>query len=373
MKNLEMIQSIAQYLMMNNKKEILLLLLSGKLNINNYLVDRPNLVLPYLKDNWEQIVDTTNPYWNRDMVTDEDYHFIFRRILPDINTVFISLLQQSFQEFEEERIAQYTNAVGLLLSSINAISSQNDIADQTDIQKLQEAVIQLSISKNEIEKVRLYFATLDLNQSATQLQFRELPMELTDQVIEEQRIMQKSEPEKELLELVVGEKEIASATAVKEIAPDKSNVDPDIGTIHSLDRKIVGGYINTLNSPAFLPESMLREKGFDHGDKLKVSKKTPHGDLFRYEFELVEKAKQPNKERSQYNLCVVEKDNTMHFVEKTHGGSVDSYLRFNEVPYKFIIKDEDVKKFKLGPGDLIDIAFRTNDPTSMKVIWKYKK
>lgn len=157
---------------------------------------------------------------------------------------------------------------------------------------------------------------------------------------------------------------------VQEIIQDDSKGDllPTKPNIFRVDRKLRGGYIPELNQ--FIPEGIIRNLNLDNGDLVRVES-VPYS-MDRYNFYFEKKGEGiPAPGRVQINYCLVEKDGDLLVVNQSFENGKQN-IRIGELPFTFIVKDEDRRFFELQENDLIDIAYYDGKPETMKVIWQHQ-
>lgn len=130
-----------------------------------------------------------------------------------------------------------------------------------------------------------------------------------------------------------------------------------------VERKIRGAYVPEIDG--FIPEGVIRRLGIEHNDYVHAEKI----DDSRYVYTIAAKGEGIDPEhRRQFNYCFIENE-AGRLVAKRTFGNVD--IRYNEVPFTIILNNEDIIKFKVGEGDIVDIAFPHDRPDRNKIIWKH--
>jgi hypothetical protein len=136
------------------------------------------------------------------------------------------------------------------------------------------------------------------------------------------------------------------------------------------ERKLRGGVITKIS--AYIPEGVVRKLSIEHGDYIYAEEAgvMEDGHRKKYLYELAEKTLIPvSCDRVQLNFCEVKKDGNIVVVSNFYENGVSQNFRFNDVPYSITLNDSDITEFKLGEGDLIDIAFQKDRPDLAKVIY----
>ena len=135
------------------------------------------------------------------------------------------------------------------------------------------------------------------------------------------------------------------------------------------ERKLKGGYVQALK--AFVPETVVRRLGLEHGDYVKAKEiHSEEDESTRYYYEVLEKGEKKEAERIEINYGLVEKDGHLLMVKKTllNGGEP---IRLNDTPHAFLIRDEERVENGIQEGDIVDIAYMKKDPSIHRVIWKH--
>lgn len=136
------------------------------------------------------------------------------------------------------------------------------------------------------------------------------------------------------------------------------------------ERKLKGGFIEKSN--IYVPESVVRKVGIEHGDYVDVKEieSKEQDENKRYFYDLVRKGEAVQTGRIEMKYGLVEKDGQLLVVRKTilNGGEL---IRLNDVPYSFLIRDEEVYELGIKEGDIVDIAYMQREPHLYRVIWKH--
>lgn len=139
--------------------------------------------------------------------------------------------------------------------------------------------------------------------------------------------------------------------------------------MYLFERKIRGGFVNEIDG--FVPEKVIRDLGLKHHDYVYAKEDGyTHGDMKKYHYSLAKRAeKQVDDNRIQVNLCPIEKDGNMLVVRRSLKDGQD--IKFNEVPYSFLLNTDEVANMNLKEEMIIDIAYPADKPDKVKVIWVY--
>lgn len=141
-----------------------------------------------------------------------------------------------------------------------------------------------------------------------------------------------------------------------------------IGKIFKFNRRLSGGVISDLDGGYLLPEKMVRDMGLNDGDLLKVTDERIKNDEKKYTFDLFEKSKTTNEERIEISFCKVDKEAGEYVVKESMSG----LIRLDEAPYTLILQEKDKQRLRLKEGDIVDVAFYRDNPSTVRVIWKHE-
>lgn len=149
-----------------------------------------------------------------------------------------------------------------------------------------------------------------------------------------------------------------------------SGISDSLRPMYRVERKLRGAYIPEID--AFIPEKVLRQENIQHGDYVYAEPTgTNSSGQKQFIYELAKKA--PQKEepegRVEYLYCPVEKDVYMYVVKRS--GITGENIRLDEVPFTIVINNDDLERFNIQEGDLVDVAFYKNNPDSARIVWKH--
>lgn len=384
-KNQEHIQAFAETVFKINRESIMNTILEGTFNLDDFVESKEDAIRKELHENWESFVGTGNPYWDRENISDSDLKFMIGRIKHDLCLKLPELIKADLKEKYRDAQLQYVKTLSHIKELLVSLCERADIGTSRDLVDLQVKVVSLQSIASHIEKIRLFFTAQQLKIDPVTIPTLSMPQELFIRAVD-------------TCDSVKGHSEIATAvtsftpahedltpketavsvgdgnSASQQAEPGTSNIESDadseIGTIHIFERTLVNGFVRTVkHTPAIVPEKQIREKGFEHGDKLRVVKTRQVGEKVHYEFELAEKGNVPPTTRVQISMCIVEKDEDGLFVEKAASGQtkiiVDGTAR------KIHLKEHDITRLKICDGDIVDIAFWPKDPENARVVWKH--
>jgi hypothetical protein len=379
-KNLEHIQTLAENVFSKSQENIMNQIMDGTFNLDDFIESQEHNIRDELHDNWEGLVGEGNAYWERDSISDSDLKFLMGRLkhelclkLPEIIKRDLKVKYQSWQLQYIETLTQVKDL------TVNLCQKEN-VGSSRELMDLQSTTSSLHLIASLIDKVRLFFTAQQLKIDRVAIPVVTIPSDLEIKAIEE-------------TDLFNGNAEIAAAASTPapaaespiESVPSENNTanvsstttgdsdsesESEIGSVHIFERSPVNGFVNTVkHKPALVPESTIREKGFDHGDKLRVLNVRPFGDRMHYDFELVEKGSSSASNRVQFNLCIVEKDDNGLFVQKAEIGQTKIVIDGTE--RKLYLLEKDITRLKIVPEDIIDIAFKPNNSEYVRVAWKH--
>lgn len=132
------------------------------------------------------------------------------------------------------------------------------------------------------------------------------------------------------------------------------------------ERKLKGGWLP--EAEIWVPEKFVRQLKLEHGDRVSITNTYEAGNETRYVYALAGKG--PGgapPDRIEVQFCVVEEEAHRLTIQRTHGGAIT----VDDVPHKFIIREDDAESMHLVPGDVVDMAFYNENPETMRVLWKH--
>lgn len=135
------------------------------------------------------------------------------------------------------------------------------------------------------------------------------------------------------------------------------------------ERKLRGGILPDID--AFVPEGIIRRLGVQHGDLVQAEKQSEYGNRIKYHYTLVESRNMGEAPgRIQVDYCLVEKE-AGHLVVKGDYLKNQS-IRFDGVRYSLILNEQDIRNFEIKEGDIIDVAYKAENPAENKVLWMHE-
>lgn len=150
-------------------------------------------------------------------------------------------------------------------------------------------------------------------------------------------------------------------------------------TIISEDGKLVkskftqllrGGCLLPQTHPhnVFVPEKIVRLLDLEEGDYIQaiLTEERESRSHSKFEYELLEKNPiSQNPIRHEYKLITVKKHSDFDRF------CIELKPQYSEVPFEIILSDNDVSRFSIENGDIIDYATLPDNPNVGKVIWKH--
>lgn len=308
-------------------------------------------------EQWSNITDTSNAYWLIDHVTAEDKMFLFRKLKADI--------QQRLRAFYAMRLVGHTVQLQKDITQMwnefliqSSVIAENGV-DTYALKGLRSKLNRLVALSASFERCKRFVNVLSTTlESSGTLHEKSVISEAKDQIL--------------AMNTKLGVTSLPLAATLSFPAPLEEEA------VHEFERKLRGGFVSTVKPKgAFVPESDIRRMDFKHGDLLRIVKAYRNENQARYEFEVAEKISKAQPERVEVNYGLMEQEATMFYVEKyapniRDGNEEDLNFRWNDAPYRIMVKEEDIRNFTLQPGDRVDIAFWANNPLSAKVIWKHR-
>lgn len=382
-KNHEHVQVIAEIIFSTNHENILNEIIVGTFNLNAFVESQEDTIRKEILENWDSIVGTGNPYWERDNITESDLKFLIGRLKHDLCSKLPELIKSSLKEKYQGWQLQYVETLTKIKDLMVSLCQRANVGPPWELVEFQSLALSLQRIATNIEKVRLFFTAQQLKIEPVAIPKVALPSEFDAKSIQPKYdcICGLSENAASISDFkspslfklpsdnVVTAHSLAGKQGAHSTSLDEEEI-CEIGSNHIFERSLVNGFVNTVKyKPALVPEKHVREKGFEHGDRVRVVNVRPVGDRMHYEFELVEKANLHYTNRVQINMCIVEQDEDGLFVERTANGQPIFVVDEND--QKVFLKEHDISRLKLISGDIVDIAFRPNDPKNARVVWKH--
>lgn len=279
---------------------------------------------------WTSLTDSSNEYWQLDNVTPEDKMLVYRKLKKDVEPLFV---EQILHQLREAAMGMQHDCLGLYARYRDKWREATITGSSllSDLHKMQTELHAIADKARTLQSLIMYLAGKGVA----------------------------IKPE------TWSESDLAIPSRDEQGAAETQ-------TLHKFERKLRGGVVTTIRPQGtFVPESEIRKQGIEHGDLLRLTKTYRHDGQTRFEFELAEKQPEPQPERIQLDRCRIKKDGTMLYTDSCMQTDGETTIRIGETPHRIMIKDEDVKMFRLEEGDRVDIAYWANHPTGAKVIWKH--
>lgn len=221
---------------------------------------------------------------------------------------------------------------------------------------------------NFIKKMNYYFDYLRaipfLNDNIVSEETTAEPIISNEMEVIDEPVIEYEQPILEQEEIIIHNE------ALPERNSTPNQVENDGEAIYLFERKLSGGFVSALQS--VVPEEIVRRLELENGDYVKAKPNyNNESEMKRYYYQLAKKGEgKPSENRSEFNYCLVEKDGNTLVVNESllDGGAV---VKFNEITHTFVLRNEDIIRLGIEEGDIIDIAYQTNDPSYYKVIWKH--
>lgn len=151
-------------------------------------------------------------------------------------------------------------------------------------------------------------------------------------------------------------------------ATEPVTANENVENVFRFERKLRGGILPAIRG-AYVPEVVIRKLGIEHGDFLRAEPFYMDGQT-RYHYELVRKGSGEVPDRIEKQYCLVEKDGDMFVVSKSlaYGGE---FIKLNEAPHSFLLREEDIAEYDINENDIVDIAYSRSNPHYHRIVWKY--
>lgn len=139
---------------------------------------------------------------------------------------------------------------------------------------------------------------------------------------------------------------------------------------YPMKRNLVGGVLIGAKNP-YVPESIIREEGFEHGDYISVEFSGYKGNKALYNFKLDKKGNGEDDGISVFSYAIVCYDPEINsfYVEENVSGEK---IKMDDVPQRLLIPDYMTSKFTLRTGDLIDVSWYGDNVSKFAVSWKHR-
>ncbi|MEQ6377552.1 DUF2325 domain-containing protein [Bacillaceae bacterium S4-13-58] len=148
-----------------------------------------------------------------------------------------------------------------------------------------------------------------------------------------------------------------------------SQIDPlpkENAQAYTFERKLVGGYVPERD--VYLPEYVVRTAGISNGDKISLERKDTKKE--EYFVHLLEKKNIPVK-REEIQYGIVRRDGDLLLVDTTLQEGM-KLIKIDDMPYTFLLREQDIQKMQLEDGDIVDIAYDPDNPNYFRVVWKHQ-
>lgn len=141
-------------------------------------------------------------------------------------------------------------------------------------------------------------------------------------------------------------------------------------TSYEMKRNLVGGVLIGAKNP-YVPESIIREKGFEHGDYISTEFSGYKGNRPLYDFKLDKKGNGEDSGITVFPYAIVRYDAEINsfYIEENISGET---IMFEDVPQKLIIPDHMANKFILRTGDIVDVSWYGDNVSKFSVSWKHR-
>ncbi len=164
---------------------------------------------------------------------------------------------------------------------------------------------------------------------------------------------------------------------VKEVEPTIKKVETvkkeeTARAMYRFEKRIKGG--NLPEKDAFVPEKKIRELDLHTGDMLYAEKIEPEPGYtgpVQYEYTLAQRRDKDYPEnRVQIEKCIVKLDESISrfYVDKDINGNSVS---LPDVPGAIYLPESDTDDMKMQVDDVVDIAYDSNNPNYLRVVWRY--
>lgn len=159
-------------------------------------------------------------------------------------------------------------------------------------------------------------------------------------------------------------------TKTNEVEINTIESDKDSGIF---ERKLAHGFIqNNHGDNIFVPESIIRENDFSHGDVIAYEciHESSNGKRL-YNYELIQKSKEDHPDRMVFKEGIV-RTQIDNKIVVTYNDKNENISNIQNGILSYEVTQQDIDQFDINPYDKVDIAWYRNDPDkTMRIIWKY--
>lgn len=367
---------------------------------------------------WLELVNVTeNPYWELKEVSAADFSFLFRRILRELEP----LLRKKIHHWIESRCndlqESYAHLLEKLQEDFNDLVNTAEKPSSIQVEQIHIPLHHLERVAVQIEKTRsilIYCKDYEtLCPAPTYDDDYEKPSpasvgpaspkgtqsKLEGPVSSKGSVMGNVNPVGTvslLKDTGIYEGNETKGTGAAETIPQEEAGEETRGTDDSIREddetnpsffpteavfkraKLSGGIVVTPGEERFLggiPEGAIRKLELSHGDHVLVRGKTHSG---RLQIDIIERRKEQNPDRIEIPYCLIssrtEAGKKRFYIEsRLSGGRRIPIVLSDESTLSVCVREDDERFFSLEEGDLVDIAFWSVRPKTMKVIWKYRQ
>jgi hypothetical protein len=153
------------------------------------------------------------------------------------------------------------------------------------------------------------------------------------------------------------------------VIDDSENGPPNLETGYMLERYLKGGELK--GAGVFVPESVIRTKGFKHGDFIGYRLLSESSGESRYDYYLIKKGAGTSP-RKEIEYGIVEKKDSVLVVEHCYEAGEKKTIKLHEIPHSFVITEQERMAFDIREGDIVSIAYYEHNPQQYRIVWKYK-
>ena len=139
-----------------------------------------------------------------------------------------------------------------------------------------------------------------------------------------------------------------------------------------MERDLLGGTVKATHGFSVrVPEKIIRDRGYRHGDIIKCDYKDEQNIIYE---KIGDSTTEHLSKRGMIQHALISEGEDGELIAENCfiGGEVKPIYIKNAKVSPFRITDHDRDKFKLQEGDVIDIAYFQNYIQSYKIVWKHR-
>ncbi|APT48356.1 DUF2325 domain-containing protein [Bacillus safensis] len=140
---------------------------------------------------------------------------------------------------------------------------------------------------------------------------------------------------------------------------------------YPLIRSLKGGRLDGIG--IYVPESIIRKKSFEEGDLIHAEPSAT--DKTKFYYKLIKKRQGSitnESKRIQVSYCILKEENSYLLATEYLLNGERKLIKYDDAPHTFLISKEMSEKEGLESGDLVDIAYNSENVNEFQVVWKHQ-